>query len=105
MISHFRRITSTGKFIKYFTLESDIVLLRKQLNYRSNNLGMKELDLLVGRWAEIHLPGMTYEQLQEYNERVLTVETPDLYKNLLDHQAPLPTDEYLKRIKLWGLGK
>ena len=73
MIAHFRRITSTGKFIKYFTLETDIVLLRKQLNYRSNNLGMKELDLLVGRWAELHLPDMTQEQLHQFNERVLTV--------------------------------
>ena len=52
---------------------------------------MKELDILVGGWAEINLPKMGREELYEYNEAVLSAETPDLYKNLLDHKAPMPT--------------
>jgi hypothetical protein len=60
MISHFRRITSTGKFIQYFTLEPEVGVLRKQLLFRSKNLGMKELDLLVGRWAALNFPRMSH---------------------------------------------
>jgi len=67
MISHFRRITSTGKFIRYFTLEPEVEVLRKQLLFRSKNLGMKELDLLVGRWATINFPRMGHQQLEQFN--------------------------------------
>ena len=105
MIPHFRRITSSGKFIQYFTMEPNIVALQKQIRFRANNLGMKQLDILVGRWANINTPKMTHEELIDFNDSVLTAETPDLYKALLDHKAPMPTDKYLKAIKLWGLSK
>lgn len=83
MLPFFRRITSTGKFIKYFTLEPDLEVLRKQLLFRSKNLGVKELDLLVGNWAKKNLQSMNDLELKQFNEEVLMKETPDLTKMLL----------------------
>lgn len=101
MISHFRRITSTGKFIRYFTLEHETEPLRKQLLFRSKNLGMKELDLLVGRWATLNFPKMNYEELQQFNQEVLSKETPDLNKMLLTKDGE-PTERFLKLIREFG---
>lgn len=56
---HFRRITNnSGQFIKYLTLESDLSALKGQMLYRSKNLGIKELDLIIGAWATLNLPKM-----------------------------------------------
>ena len=59
----------------------------------------------MGRWAEINLPSMTENDMLEFNDEVLTQETPDLYKQLLDHKQPLPPGKYLRAIKEWGLSK
>jgi succinate dehydrogenase flavin-adding protein (antitoxin of CptAB toxin-antitoxin module) len=49
---HFRKVTNnSGQFVKYLTLEKDLEALRGQMLWRSKNLGMKELDLIVGSWA------------------------------------------------------
>ena len=37
----FRRITNSGKFVKYFSMETELKALRGQLLWRSRNLGMK----------------------------------------------------------------
>jgi succinate dehydrogenase flavin-adding protein (antitoxin of CptAB toxin-antitoxin module) len=37
-------------------LETDLAALRKQLIFRSKNLGVRELDLIVGTWASRVLP-------------------------------------------------
>jgi succinate dehydrogenase flavin-adding protein (antitoxin of CptAB toxin-antitoxin module) len=87
MIPHFRRVTSTGKFMRYFTLDSSTNILRKQLLFRSKNLGMKELDLLVGRWATINLSNLDHETLEQFNTEVLSKETPNLNKILLSKEG------------------
>lgn len=56
---HFRKITNnSGQFVKYLTLEQDVAALRGQMLYRSKNLGVKELDLIVGSWAMIFLKNL-----------------------------------------------
>ena len=50
---HFRMITNnSGQFVKYLTLETSVEALRGQMLYRAKNLGVKELDLIVGSWAK-----------------------------------------------------
>ena len=51
----------------------------QKLLYRSKQRGILELDLLVGEYAEKHLPGMTTEELSA-TEELLTEENPDLWK-------------------------
>ncbi len=69
---HFRKITNnSGQFVKYMTLEQDVNALRGQLLFRSKNLGVKELDLIVGSWAAHFMKTLSYEQLLQYNQEVI----------------------------------
>jgi succinate dehydrogenase flavin-adding protein (antitoxin of CptAB toxin-antitoxin module) len=75
--------------------------LRKRLLFRSRNLGMKELDLLVYKWANEHLQHMNRAQMIEFDEQVLKNETPDLYKSLVEvaeHNLHDPR-EYIQSIR------
>lgn len=49
---------NSGQFVKYLNLETDVNALRGQMLYRAKNLGVKELDLVVGSWAKIYLHQM-----------------------------------------------
>jgi succinate dehydrogenase flavin-adding protein (antitoxin of CptAB toxin-antitoxin module) len=40
----------------YAILEKDVTALRNQLLFRSKNLGVRELDLIVGSWARHNIP-------------------------------------------------
>jgi antitoxin CptB len=84
------RLVSTGPR----PLETDIESLRKQLLFRSKNLGVRELDLLVGAWASRNLRGLSEAQLHAFNEQVLRHETPDLLKKMLG-QMPIEACEPL----------
>jgi succinate dehydrogenase flavin-adding protein (antitoxin of CptAB toxin-antitoxin module) len=56
---HFRIITNnSGQFVKYLTLEQNLSALQGQMMYRARNLGMKELDLIVGSWANHYVKKM-----------------------------------------------
>ena len=58
---HFRKITNnSGQFVKYLTIEQDVNALRGQMLFRSKNLGVKELDLIVGSWALNFLKTLNY---------------------------------------------
>lgn len=83
-----------GVFSTYAPLEQDISALRGQLIFRSKNLGMRELDLIVGSWALRTLPSYTYQQLLTYNKEVLNHETPELLKKILG-QLPIAQNEQL----------
>jgi antitoxin CptB len=60
----------------------------KRLRFRSWHRGMREMDLLLGRFADRHLPAMNDEQLGQY-EALLGVADADLYNWIAD-QAPTP---------------
>lgn len=51
--------------------------------YRARNLGMKQLDLIVGSWATYNVDKMNKDQLMNFNKEVLLQETPDLMKKLM----------------------
>lgn len=51
---------------------------RRRLIYRSRYTGMKETDLLLGPFAERHVPGFTDEQLDRY-ECLLAAPDPDIF--------------------------
>ena len=62
---------------------------RKRLVYRSRHRGTKELDLLVGAFAERHLAEMDAGQLDRF-EALLELPEPLLYDWLLGRSAPPP---------------
>jgi antitoxin CptB len=60
---------------------------RKRLVYRSRHRGTKELDLLVGAFAERHLSAMDARQLDRF-EALLEVPEPLLYDWLVGRSLP-----------------
>lgn len=59
-------------------MSEDIEIRRKRLIYRSKYTGMKETDLLLGRFASAHLPGFDEEQLDEF-EALLAAGDVNIY--------------------------
>ena len=63
---------------------------RKRLRFRSWHRGTKEMDLLMGSFADAHLSGFDSSQLDRY-EALLDVPEPVVYDWILGHSAP-PAD-------------
>jgi antitoxin CptB len=64
---------------------------RKRLLYRCWHRGTREMDLIVGRFADAHLVGFAEAELDEF-ERLIEVPDPDLYAALTGAR-PLPEVE------------
>ena len=63
---------------------------RKRLRFRSWHRGTKEMDLLMGSFADAHLSGFGREQLDRY-EALLDVPEPVVYDWILGRSQP-PAD-------------
>ena len=63
-------------------MEDDIEIRRRRAAWRAAHRGTKELDLLIGRFAEARLTGMDAEALAAF-ERFLAVADPTLQEWLL----------------------
>lgn len=70
-------------------MNDSLAIRRKRLVYRSRHRGTKELDLLVGAFAERHLAEMDAGQLDRF-EALLELPEPLLYDWLLGRSAPPP---------------
>ncbi|MEX2648811.1 MAG: succinate dehydrogenase assembly factor 2 [Alphaproteobacteria bacterium] len=62
-------------------------VLRRRLRYRSHHRGTKELDVLLGRFADCHLDALTRDQLVTY-EALLAVEDPVMLGWLMGTAEP-----------------
>ena len=63
---------------------------RKRLRFRSWHRGTKEMDLLMGSFADTHLPAFGSDELDLY-EALLDVPEPVVYDWILGRAAP-PAD-------------
>lgn len=63
-------------------------IMRKRLNWRANHRGIKEMDLLLGGFANLHLSAMTSPELQEFAE-ILEIPDQDLL-SWVTRQAETP---------------
>jgi antitoxin CptB len=68
----------------------DILVRRKRLKFRSWHRGTKEMDLLLGPFADACLDGFDPQTLAEY-EAVLELPEPDLYEWIMGRAVP-PAD-------------
>jgi antitoxin CptB len=60
---------------------------RKRALYRASHRGTKELDLILGRYAEAHVPGMDEATLKEF-EQFLALPDPDIDLWIRGSDAP-----------------
>ena len=73
---------------------------RKRLLFRCWHRGTREMDLILGRFADAEIAGLTDEELDQF-ERLIEVPEPDLYAALASG-APLPAHDgssLFRRIK------
>ena len=70
-------------------MSEDIEVRRRRAAWRAGHRGTKELDLLVGRFADARLPGMAAADLERF-ERFLAVTDPEIQAWLL---GPSPSDD------------
>lgn len=71
--------------------EDNISIKRKRLGFRSWHRGTREIDLLLGRFADAHLAGFDEAKLDLY-DRFLNNSDPDIY-NWISGQEPVPPAE------------
>jgi antitoxin CptB len=68
----------------------DRALRCKRLLFRSWHRGMREMDMLLGKFAEQHLATFSDAQLDRF-EGILAENDPDIY-NWLSGRDPVPED-------------
>ena len=72
-------------------MTNDTINKRKRLIFRSWHRGTREIDLMLGKFADEHLPQFSAEQLPLY-ERLLANSDPDIF-NWVTGQEPVPPAE------------
>jgi antitoxin CptB len=71
------------------SVDNEEEALKRRLLFQSRHRGVKELDLILGPFAERHLPAFAAEELKDF--AVLLAEPdPDIYDWLVG-RVPLPT--------------
>lgn len=71
-------------------IETTLDPRRKRLIFRSWHRGTKEMDLLMGSFAEKHLPRLGEADVDAY-ERLLLEQDPDVYDWILG-RLPVPAE-------------
>lgn len=70
--------------------ESNLEIRRKRAYFNSWHRGTREMDLLIGGFADNHLADLTAQDLERY-EHILQQADSDLY-NWITGQAGIPED-------------
>lgn len=68
-------------------MKDEIENKRKKLIFRSWHRGTREMDLLLGSFADAHVPGFSEQELAAY-EDLLKENDPDLYNWYSGREAP-----------------
>lgn len=71
--------------------QDNIEIIRKKLIFRSWHRGTREMDILLGRFADAHLGDMDGAHLALY-DRFLNNSDPDIY-NWVSRAEPVPPAE------------
>ena len=68
----------------------NIVAYRKQIKYRCGHIGTKEVEIVLRDWLDLHAEGMTYEELEQFDQDVLDLENPSMQRYLMNGEPLLP---------------
>lgn len=72
------------------TSSTDLAIRIRRLKFRSWHRGIKEMDLILGHFADNHLEGLTPAELDQY-ETLIEVEDTSLY-NWITGREPTPAE-------------
>merc|ERR1719336_3234479 len=97
MIRSIQRVWRKPRQMRHFivpirsSLDSNLPLEvhRKRLLYRCSMTGLKELDVVLGNWAKLHLENLDEKQIEELTE-ILNEESVDLQK-WMAQKHPIPS--------------
>lgn len=67
----------------------ELDLRRRRLRYRAWHRGMREMDLMLGRFADAELANLTPQELGEL-EALMEAPDPDLFAWILGHSTVPP---------------
>jgi antitoxin CptB len=67
--------------------DDDIAVRRRKLKFRSWHRGMREMDLIMGRFADAFVDRMAPAELDDY-ERLMELPDPDLLAWVIGPHAP-----------------
>jgi antitoxin CptB len=85
--------------------DDELAVRRRKLKFRSWHRGMREMDLIMGRFADACVDAMEPAELDDY-ERVMEVPDPELLGWVLGHDPP-PADldsPMLRRLRAFHRG-
>ena len=69
----------------------DLDLRRRRAAYRAHHRGTKEMDWLLGRYADARLPAMAEAEIADF-ERLLSLPDPDLQGWIMTGGTPADND-------------
>lgn len=78
--------------------EDNLSHRKKRIIFRSWHRGTREIDLLLGRFADAHVMDFDAQAVADY-ERFLNNSDPDIY-NWLTRQEPMPPSEDCAPVRL-----
>jgi antitoxin CptB len=60
---------------------------RKRLLYRAWHRGTREMDMILGQFADAHVPGMSADELGQFDD-LLKENDPDIYNWITQRETP-----------------
>jgi antitoxin CptB len=76
----------------------DLTIRKRRALYRATHRGTKELDILLGRFAQSALGGMSPAELSNFEE-FLALPDPDIDQWMRGHQAPEGVADMVSRVR------
>ena len=75
---------------------SELGAYKRQVMYRSLHIGTKELEILLSDFLKINQDSMTYQDVEEYDFDILSIENPSLQRYLINGE-PVTIAEHNNR--------
>ena len=88
-------------------MSDDLEMRRRRAAYRASHRGTKEMDLILGRFADAHLAGMSAEEMWGF-ERLIALPDPVLTQWFSQDETPAEPEfaELIAAMRaLHGLGQ
>ena len=58
--------------------------------YRSSHIGTKELEILLGDYLLLNQHKMSYQDVEEFDHQILSIENPSLQRYLVNGEPIIP---------------